>query len=167
MTTLPEVPRAPVLDQRTGLMSREWVRFFDDLRKALLSSLDDAVGGRLDALEAESLFGGGDGAGGGNADYNDAALRGRLEALETELMFPAAIPRNDAAELEARLAFLESISDDASLDTAFPVAPEPGDLRSRMAAVELSLATIDDSTAKLRMVLQRMATLETDCLFKD
>jgi hypothetical protein len=52
MTTLPEVPRAPVLDQRTGQMSREWVRFFDDLRKALLSSLDDAVGGRLDALEA-------------------------------------------------------------------------------------------------------------------
>jgi hypothetical protein len=100
-------------------------------------------------------------------DYNDAALRVRLEALETELMFPAALPRDDRAELEARLALLESTADDAAFDTVFPLAPDFTDIRSRMAAVELSLATVDDATAKLRMVLQRLATVETDNLFKD
>jgi hypothetical protein len=147
-------------------MSREWVRFFDDLRRAIISSLDESVGNRLDNLEAEALFPGGDGAAGGGSSYNDFAVRARIEAIETELMFPQAIPRNDAAEMEARLALLKETADATTLDLMFTrQPPHVRDLRSRLEAVELALATIEDGTAKLRLVLQRLAALETQNLF--
>lgn len=168
MTTLPEIPRSPLIDPQSGSLSREWIRFFDDLRKAIVASLDDAIGGRLEALESDALFGSGDGGAGSNTDYNDATVRGRLDAIETELMFPfPGANTSDADELSARIALLEENSVEANLDAAFQIDPvgELKELRSRLADVETILTTIDDASARLRALVHRLAALETEGLF--
>jgi hypothetical protein len=168
MTTLPEIPRSPLIDPKSGTLAREWIRFFDDLRKAIVSSLDDAIGGRLEALESDALFGSGDSGAGSNTDYNDATVRGRLDAIETELMFPFPGADNGGAdELSARIALLEENRDDASLDAAFQGDPlsELKELRSRLADVETILTTIDDASARLRVLVNRLAALEEEGLF--
>jgi hypothetical protein len=86
MTTLPEPPRTALIDPASGMLARPWVRFFDDLRRAIVTGLDVTVGGRLDALEGDTLFEG-SGQTGGNSDYNDATVRARIDDLETELLF--------------------------------------------------------------------------------
>src|SRR4051812_25729577 len=168
MTTLPEIPRSPLIDPQSGSLAREWIRFFDDLRKAIVASLDDAIGGRLEALESDALFPGGDGGAGSNTDYNDATVRGRLDAIETELMFPfPGADQGSADELAARIAILEETRDDAGLDAAFQVGPigELKELRSRLADVETILTTIDDASARLRALVHRLAALEEEGLF--
>lgn len=143
MTTLPVPPRSALVDPSTGQLTREWVRFFDDLRRAIVSGLDDSVGGRLDALESDAVFAGGDGGGGGGNSYNDAPVRGRLEALETEALFPASSGAGDLAELRARMALLESLGEQRDLEVAM----------------------LPDAAGQVARLRARLADLETDNLF--
>jgi hypothetical protein len=167
-TQLPETPRSALIDPRTGQMAREWIRFFDDLRRAIVSGLDDSVGGRLDALEADTVFDSGSNGSGGSGGYNDSAIRARIEQLETDLLFPPPVrSESDTAEVEARLALLQQTSDDASLEALFAPdrAAELADLNARLHEVELALTMIDDASARLRLLLHRVQTLETEGLF--
>lgn len=143
MTTLPDPPRSALVDPQSGLLTREWVRFFDDLRRAIVSGLDDSVGGRLDALEGDALFDGADGSGGSSSSYNDAVLRGRVEAVETELLFPLSSSGGEGAELAARMALLEATAVDRELEAAF----------------------VPDAAAAVALLRARLADLETEGAF--
>lgn len=162
MTTLPEPPRTPLVEPGSSMLSRPWVVFFDQLRRVITSGLDDAVGGRLDALEADAVFDGSDSSGGGTS-YNDATLRGRLDAIETEILFPAPSSGTDDAELTARMALLEQSAEEEAV--AAIMAPDPAAavalLRSRVAAVEIAQAMTVLADAQLRRIERRMADLET------
>jgi hypothetical protein len=168
-TQLPETPRSSLIDPRTGQMAREWIRFFDDLRRAIVAGLDDSVGGRLDALEADTVFDSGSGGSDGSGSYNDSAIRARIEQLETDLLFPPPAQRSESenAEVEARLALLEQTSDDASLQAIFAPdrAAELADLTARMHEIEVALTMIDDASARLRLLLHRVQSLEVEGLF--
>lgn len=169
MTVLPDPPRSALIDARTGLLAREWTRFFDELRRAIVSGLDDAVGGRLDALEADSLFGGGGDAGGSGSSYNDSAVRDRLDALETDLLFAAASgsASGDASVLAERVALLEEEVDGLGAEAALAVDPSAAlaELRRRLGALELAQAMAVDAEARIRLALRRLADLETEGLF--
>lgn len=138
MTTLPDPPRSALVDASTGLLTREWVLFFDALRRSIISGLDDSVGGRLDALEGDALFNGADGSGGSGSSFNDTVLRGRLDALELDLLFPASSSGDVDAAVQARLAGLEDAGADRDLEAA--MLPDPAAalalLRARLVDLE-------------------------------
>lgn len=163
MTTLPEPPRAALVDPRTGGLTREWTRFFDDLRKAIIAGLDEGVGNRLDRLELDALFSVDDGAGGASgAGYNDTTVRARLEALETELLWIG----TDAAEAGAG----QSSTDDGNLDAVLGPFPDPAGAIQRLtravADLELAQALATDASAKIAAFAYRLNALENENLFK-
>jgi hypothetical protein len=182
-TVLPEPPRSALIDTRSGMLSREWVLFFDALKRAIVSGLDDAVGGRLDALESDSLFASGDGGSGSNTDYNDAVVRGRIDDLETELLWVAADRSNDEtdpSEDETDLADLFTPSDStgairrltSSLAEANLVALMHGDstaplrqLKRSIRDLELAQAMATDATAAIAALVHRIQVLETEGAF--
>jgi len=161
MTTLPEPPRSPLVDVRTGALAREWVRFFDDLRRAIVSGLDDEVGGRLDALEADSLFGGGDGSSGSNTDYNDAVIRNRLTDIETELLWLS----TDQTEARAATATVDA---DAQLE-AIMATDATGAIRQLRRAIvdlETAQAMTVDASATIAALAKRLGDLEIEGAFR-
>lgn len=182
-TTLPDPPRSPLVDTQTGLLAREWVLFFDALRRAIVSGLDDSVGGRLDSLEADSLFASGDSGGGSNTDYNDAVVRGRLDDLETELLWLGTDPveaQTDPSEDETDLSDLFTPSDSTgairqltgSLAEANLAALMQTDataalrqLKRSIRDLETAQAMVTDQTALIAAVVHRLQALETEGAF--
>jgi hypothetical protein len=191
MTTLPTPPRSSLVDPKTGTLTREWVRFFDDLRRAIISGLDEGIAPRLDQLEADNLFDTGNGAG-SNTSYNDATVRGRLDAIETELMFPpVGGPATDQDEVNARLTLLEQSQGDAQIDAL--TTPNPAQairrlnravrdletaqafvtdasatiaaLVNRLAELEMAQALVPDASATIAVLASRLAALETEGTF--
>jgi hypothetical protein len=154
-TTLPDPPRTALIDVRTGGLTREWTLFFDALRRAIVSGLDDAVGGRLDALEADSLFGGSSTASGAGSDYNDAAVRDRLDAIETELIWLG----TDAAEAET----VQVSTGDEELDAYS--SPDSNAAIQRLtrdvAGAQLVAFMAPDPTAAIRLLQRAVRDLET------
>jgi hypothetical protein len=158
MTTLPDPPRTALVDPKTGTLTREWTLFFDALRRAIVSGLDDAVGGRLDTLEAESLFDGTSSASGAGSDYNDAAVRARLDGIETELIWLA----TDQAEAETA----QASTDDGDLDALLGPFPDPtGTIRHLQRAVTdaqlVALTAPDPNSAVIRRLTRAVRDLET------
>jgi hypothetical protein len=156
MTTLPEPPRTGLIDPASGMLSRPWVRFFDDLRRAIITGLDVTVSGRLDALEGDALF---DSSGqtGGNSDYNDAAVRVRLDDLETELLFlnDHPPPSNDTPE--------SSGTDDAGQEALISLWDGTAQLRKlsrRLDEANLTALTAPDATAALARLKRAVRDLE-------
>lgn len=161
MTTLPEPPRTPLVDARTGQLTREWVRFFDELRKSIISSLDEGVGGRLERLEMDTLFGGeaGGGASGGSS-YNDTTVRARLDAIETEMLFL----HTDRIEAETG----QDITAEDDLDPLFNSLNHDGTIRRLARAVqdlELAQALATDASAQIAALAARLNALENENLF--
>lgn len=182
-TVLPDPPRSALVDVRTGQLAREWVLFFDALRRAIVSGLDDSVGGRLDALESDSLFSGSGSETGSNTDYNDAVVRGRLDDLETELLWLAtdrAEAEPDPSETETDLSELVMTPDHTAdirrltrglAETQLDALMTPDatatirQLRQRVVDLETAIALVNDSTALIAALSRRLATLETEGLF--
>lgn len=154
-TVLPEPPRSALVDTRTGMLAREWVLFFDALRRAIVSGLDDSVGGRLDSLEADSLFVGNDSSTGSNADYNDAVVRGRIDDLETELLWLG----TDQAEAQP-----DPSTDEPDLSDLFTPPDSTGAIRQLTGSLaEANLAALmqTDATASIRQLKRSIRDLET------
>ena len=157
-TTLPDPPRTALVDVRTGGLTREWVLLFDALRRAIVSGLDDAVGGRLDALEADAIFGGTSTDSGAGSDYNDAAVRDRLDGIETELIWLG----TDAIEA----ATAEVSTDDEELDAVSNSFSSDGvaDIRRLtrgVADAQLVAFMAPDPTAAIRLLQRAVRDLET------
>jgi hypothetical protein len=163
MTTLPEPPRTGLVDPRTGQLTREWVRFFDELRKAIIASLDEGVGGRLDRLELDTLFSG-DGAGGGGSggSYNDTTVQARLGAIETELLFTNGFPPPQDYQTG------QDSMGDWELDAV--LTPFPDGILQRLAKAVYDLETAQafatDAAGRIAALSHRLKDLETETLFK-
>jgi hypothetical protein len=172
MTTLPEPPKSALVDPSTGALTREWLRFFDDLRRAIVSSLDDTIAVRLDALEGETLFGGADGTQGATA-FSDAELRARLDLLELDNAFLRTSGDGDTAAVEALSAQITIVQSDI-LAHALELTCLPDStaavilLRKRVRDVEMVQA-IDqpDTGAVVRGLMRRIQFLETLAVFDD
>lgn len=189
MTTLPEPPRTGLVDPRTGQLTREWVRFFDELRKAIIASLDEGVGGRLDRLELDTLFSNdGTGGAGGGSSYNDTAVNARLGAIETELLFLNGQPppqdyqtaqdSTDDWELDAVLgpfpdpagAIQRLAKASETLELIAAVAPDSAGtiqrLQKAVQQLELAQAMATDAAGIIAAMAHRLSDLETETLFK-
>lgn len=163
MTTLPEPPRTGLVDPRTGQLTREWVRFFDELRKAIVASLDEGVGGRLDRLELDTLFSsdGGGGASGGSS-YNDTTVRTRLDAIETEMLFLNGTPPPQDYQTG------QDSTGDWELDPLFSSLND-GTVQRLARAVrdlETAQAMATDAAGVIAALAHRLGDLETQTLFK-
>lgn len=181
-TVLPDPPRSALIDSRTGMLAREWVLFFDALRRAIVSGLDDSVGGRLDALESDSLFSGGD-SDTGSTDYNDTVVRGRLDDLEIEQLWTGIDPVEhelDESNTETDLSELIMTPDatssirrlTGSLKEANLLALTQGDataairqLRRSIRDLETAQAMVTDQTGLIAAVVRRLQELETEGAF--
>jgi hypothetical protein len=158
MTTLPEPPRTGLVDPRTGQLTREWVRFFDELRKAIVASLDEGVGGRLSALEMDTLFSQ-DGTGGasGGSSYNDTTVQARLGAIETELLFLNGTPPPQDYQTG------QASTDDWDLDAVFNSLNDGTGqrLRKDLDGTGLDAALATDSAGAIQRLAKAVRDLET------
>lgn len=162
MTTLPEPPRTGLVDPRTGQLTREWVRFFDELRKAIVASLDEGVGGRLSALEMDTLFSNeGGGSSSGGSSYNDTTVQARLGAIETEMLFLNGQPPQPSDQTG------QASTGDWELDAAFS-SLNAGAIQRLQKAVrdlELAQAMATDAAGVIAALAYRLTDLETETLF--
>jgi hypothetical protein len=152
-TVLPEPPRSALIDTRSGMLSREWVLFFDALKRAIVSGLDDAVGGRLDALESDSLFASGDGGSGSNTDSSEDETD--LADLFTPSDSTGAIRRLTSSLAEANLVAL------MHGDSTAPLRQ----LKRSIRDLELAQAMATDATAAIAALVHRIQVLETEGAF--